>query len=44
MDLAWYKGTVIAHNKHARVLDGGGPEDNEVIIKKAVEKGEVKLL
>ena len=44
----WYKGTVIAYNKEGYIVtfDGCGPEDNEVIkfLKKAVEKGEIKLL
>jgi len=44
----WYKGTVIAYNKQGYIVtfDGCGTEDNETIkpLKKAIEKGEVKLL
>jgi len=39
---------VIAYNKQGYIVtfDGCGPEDNETIksLKKAIEKGEVKLL
>ena len=45
----WYKGTVIAysHNKGYVVnFDGCRPEENKSVqsLKKAVEKGEVKLI
>ena len=45
----WYKGTVIAYSRNKGYVvnfDGCGPEENESIqsLKKAVEKGEVKLI
>jgi len=45
----WYKGTVIAYSRNKGYVinfNGFGPEENESIrsLKKAVEKGEVKLI
>ena len=45
----WYRGTVIAYSRNKGYVvnfDGCGPEENETIrsLKRAIEKGEVKLL
>ena len=45
----WYQGTIIAYKPrqgHSVSFDGCGPEENEMIrsLKKAVEKGEIRLL